>query len=209
MTVLVGDNTNTTTINVGPNTYGDIEFNSYTAAASGSATDGYFYTTQTGFSFVIAVYNSAATTLLGTSSEVTSSISGWNHATFSPSVSIVSGTAYILSILSGSDTSSGWQMGLGATTATTWKYYNPTSAFFPTPPASLPAGSVGGSNNISLYLASASAVTHPNQMMMGALRGSPRVPIVAATMFMPLSWTINRRNKRAAERRAVRDILKR
>ena len=29
----------------------------------------------------------------------------------------------------------------------------------------------------------------------------PKIPVVAAAMFMPLSWTINRRNKRAGERR--------
>ena len=33
--------------------------------------------------------------------------------------------------------------------------------------------------------------------------------VVTGAMFMPLAWAINRRNKRAAERRAVRDTLKR
>ena len=37
----------------------------------------------------------------------------------------------------------------------------------------------------------------------------PKIPAVAAAMFMPRSWSINRRNKRAAEKRAVLDTLKR
>ena len=160
MTVLVGDDTQTTTINVGPNTYGDIEYCSYVAAATGSATDGYFYTTTTGFAFVVAVYDSAGTTLLGTSSEITSSTSGWNHVTFSSSVSITSGTTYILAILSGSDTSSGWQVGEGATSAVNWYYDNPSSAFFPTPPASLTQSGAGGLYTLSLYLTGSSGTAY-------------------------------------------------
>ena len=44
---------------------------------------------------------------------------------------------------------------------------------------------------------------------MGSGMGGTKVPATAVAMFMPLGWVIGRRNKRAAERRAVRDTLKR
>lgn len=208
MTLLVGDNTNTGTTNVGPNTYGDIEFCSYVAAASGSATDGYFYTTTTGLALILAVYDSAATTLLGTSSEVTSSVSGWNHVTFSPSVSIVSGTTYTLAICA-DDTASSWDVGSGATAGSPWHYFNPTSAYFPTPPASLTITGAGTANTLSAYVTSAAAAVqhgHPSVIvpfgstnMPWAERffaaNSPKLNAKALAMFMPLSWVIGRRNK--------------
>lgn len=155
MTVLVGDNTNTGTTGVGPNTFGDIEFDSFVAVATGSATDGYFYTTTTGQQFVLAVYNSAGTSLLGTSSQISSSTSGWNHVTFSPAVSIVSGTTYTLAICA-NDTSALWFMGEGAASGTPWHYFNPASAYFPSPPASLSTTGAGTATNISVYLVSGS-----------------------------------------------------
>lgn len=157
-TLLVGTNSQTTTTAVGPNSFGDIEWSSFVAVASGTAVTGHFYTTTTGFSFVMAVYNSGGTTLLGSSSQVTS-VSGWNTVTFSPGVSITSGTTYLVSVMTGSDTSAGWQMGTGV--AGQFKFFNPTSTFFPTPPSTLPAGSIGTASQISEYLMSSGASGPP------------------------------------------------
>jgi len=130
MTVLIGDNTQTSTTAVGPNTFGDIEFCSYDASGN----------------------------LLGSSNQITS-VSGWNHATFSPAVSITSGTTYQLAICA-DDAASNWQMGMGAAAGSPWHYDNPASAFFPNPPSTLTTSGAGTANTISLYLTSGSGVAY-------------------------------------------------
>lgn len=175
-TLLVGTNVESSESGaIGPNTYGDIEETSFTAVATGSATDGYFYTFTASHAYVLAVYNAAGTSLLGTSSEISSSTVGWNHVTFSPTISIVSGTTYMLAIFNG--TNAVWNAGQGA--AGQWFYFNPASAIFPTPPSTYSASSSGAAFNLSVYLESAGSTSHPSQFFFSS--NVPRRAVVPRT----------------------------
>ncbi len=98
----------------------------------------------------------------------------------------------------------------GATYGTT--SYTPLAAYCAKANASGATGTLGGTmtdtaNTGAAYAAYVIAVAPASS---GGQKGGmffadnfrPKIPAVAAAMFMPLSWSINRRNKRAAERRA-------
>ncbi len=76
--------------------------------------------------------------------------------------------------------------------------------------AAMANGTVGGLAGITIaFKPAGGAATLEPVISGGKLLISNGHIVTGALMFMPLSWAINRRNKRAAERRAVLDTLKR
>lgn len=99
---------------------------------------------------------------------------------------------------------------VNADASTTHIVYKQSGLTFPTLPTPLATNdSSSAAPLLALWGSGTTGASSQKGGMFFADNFRPKIPVVAAAMFMPLSWSINRRNKRAAERRAVLDTLKR
>ena len=200
MTVLVGTLGTTNTTSYGPGTAGQEVGSLFTASASGSATQmsctiSDISSGADGGPFLLAIYNAAGTTLLGYTNPFTPAV-GTNTAALVSAVSIASGTQYLLSIVSSSNSIDCYTTGSGYN-----DYYNNITYSSP-PPSTFTLGSKAGNGFISITAQSSSTFTPEPVDSNGKLLISNGKIVTGALMLMPLSWTINRRNKLARERRS-------
>lgn len=145
MTVLVGDNTETSVHSPSLTGNPSVFSSEFTAAASGYTNSGEAYLNNSSGTAYMVVY-SAAGALLAQSDALTLSVAGWQTFTFSTLLSITSGTQYWVGVYVHGG---GWNVGLGGTGV---GYYSNTGTW-PTAPGTLAnTGKFATSNNISAYL---------------------------------------------------------
>ena len=147
MTMLVGDNTETSTVAIGPvSPLPGVSFTEFVAVESGVVSSGYFYVTDTGATMYVVVYDSAGN-FLYQSNPSAATVAGWNSVSFQTEFDVLSGTNYIVGVFY--DTAYP-VIGLGGSGSS--KYKNGAGTW-PTAPSTLVAqGNISTSTNLSIYL---------------------------------------------------------